>query len=304
MNIKLMPLKTFQLLIKPFNGKQIMGKNINDIYIIQYEYEKIRRILSPKDIITEVNGYKIKVNYAMGGIANQIVKKEFEPLSTKVFLEECSKRKGDLIDVGANVGYYTLLGAKYLKDENEDYLVHAFEAEAKNYIMLCDNVNLNHFTNIKMQPGAVSDKVGIATLYISEKESGEHNIVGSHELHEQYYDSYEINTVTLDSIWNEDFSKIHPVRGIKIDVEGAEVKVLKGALNLIRKYHPFILIECWQTGLINAGSDLEEFLGILNSFNYKIKGIDEFRNELIEATPELILHYFTEHKFSINLVCS
>lgn len=298
MNPKLIPLRAFQTLAKPFNGRKIFGRKLGEFPLVEFFYEGTRQMLIPKDVISEINGYKLKTNYSMGGIARLIVEQhEYEPLSTKLFSSLCKQGIGDIIDIGANIGYYTMLAAKLVPDDT----VYAFEPEAGNFINLCGNRNLNRLTNVKCIPVALSDKVGRAILYTSDKESGEHNIIGSHGLNESNVEAHETAIDTLDNYWYSGTSK--PVRGIKIDVEGAEVMVLRGAKRVIESYHPFMLVECWEDGLIQAGNSVEELLDLIHSFGYKIKAIDEFDKLILPATTRFIREYYDKHKFSINLLC-
>lgn len=298
MNLKLMPLRAFQTLSSQLNGRKIFGKNIGDIYAVECVYENIKKIIQPKDIVTEINGYKLKVNYSMGGIARQIVnEQQYEPLSTKLFIESCQHRKGDVIDIGANIGYYTMLAARLLPNDT----VYAFEPEAGNYINLCDNRNINHFTNIKCFPMALSNVVGRAFLYTSNKESGEHNIIGSHGLNKN--NAYEVTINTLDNIWYS--SQISPVSVIKIDVEGAEYRVIEGAYKVIKQFHPDIFVECWEEGLKSDNRTIEDLFSLLHELGYSnIRMIDEYTKEVYKALPGLIREYSKQHNFSVNLVAT
>jgi FkbM family methyltransferase len=279
--------------------KLLQGHNLGNNPIVKPVYEGIRNILIPRNITSTINGYKITTNYAMGGISRAIVEEHsFEPLATKLFIENTHKRIGDIIDVGANIGYYTLLAAQLLQQESKGYKVHAFEPESKNFSNLSNNVSLNDFTNVEKYNLALSDKKGKAKLYTSKIESGEHNITGSHNLKDN---SCEISTTTLDELWYSKGTK--QIRVIKIDVEGAECKVLSGASRTLTHNHPTMFIECWEEGLKTDNKSIEALLNALNFLGYRdINIIDEFNNTVYKATPKLIRDYNEIHKFSVNLI--
>lgn len=308
MNSKLIPLRIFQILTKPFKGRKVFGRQLGNFWLIEFCYENIRRLLIPKNVISEINGYKIKTNFGIGGIARLIVEEhKYEPKTTQVFEKYATHGRGAIIDVGANIGYYTLLAAKLLASETKlhperqlENLVYAFEPESSNSISLQENINLNHFINCKVFPMALSDKAGNTLLYTSDKESGEHNIIGSHGLKETNTDAYNVFVDTLDNLW---FSgNTVPVRLVKIDVEGAEVKVLRGGERLFKQYHPTLIVECWEEGLNVAGNTIEELIALICSYNYHlIYMIDEFENKSYDVTPNLIREYYQKHHFSVNL---
>jgi|SRR6056300_271444 FkbM family methyltransferase len=131
------------------------------------------------------------------------------------------------IDVGASVGLYAYAFAQHSQH------VHCFEAVP----FVHDNrLNLvaEQFDNITTYPFAVCDKAGTATFYVDDKKLGNNsfsNIVGGQPI--------EVETVTLDSF---DFTN---VGFLKIDTEGHELSVLKGATKLIETQRPTCMIEIY-----------------------------------------------------------
>jgi FkbM family methyltransferase len=159
-----------------------------------------------------------------------IQRKYYEPLLEygHMFLH-----KGDCaIDGGANQGIYSCAFAAAVGPQGA---VYAFEPQE--YAVKCieDNAKTNGFNNITVFPGAVSDSVGTIYLnidrgpnaaYISEKNEG-NNVI-------------EVKTFTIDDLFLS--GKMRQVQLIKLDVEGAELKALKGARSMLNA-HPVICLE-------------------------------------------------------------
>src|SRR5699024_5557499 len=124
-----------------------------------------------------------------------------------------------VIDVGANVGYYSRLIARAVKETGK---VIAFEAESENYRCLCKNIiDYPQVTPIAM---AVADKNSLSELHLSSHSSC-HSVLntGNH----QSQASIKAPSVKLDSFWNLYLDRT-PIDCVKIDVEGAEILVLDG----------------------------------------------------------------------------
>lgn len=169
-----------------------------------------------------------------------------------------SKENAIIVDIGAQSGLFTLM-AKYL-EKTEWY---AFEPEPLNYQLLCNNININNIQNVKVFQNGISDKNEILKLNVCKNHYGL-NTFGNNLIRFNKNDSYELNieTYTLDSM----FQNI-PISFIKIDTEGCELSILKGGINVIKKYKPIILLEYEEQNI--------------NQFNYTLKDLDNFiENEL------------------------
>lgn len=138
------------------------------------------------------------------------------------------------VDVGANLGYYTCLAAQ------KNLKVIAFEPQQQNLKCLMQNVTVNGYQdNVEIVPLALSEKSGLLTLYGASGPSASliKGWAGYSPKHSQ-----QIPVSTLDTILGERFE--HDQIFIKIDVEGAEHQVLKGASNILRRViKPIWLLE-------------------------------------------------------------
>jgi FkbM family methyltransferase len=173
-----------------------------------------------------------------------------------------------VFDIGANVGFYTLLASVLVGRSGH---VYAFEPVQRNVGYLRRHIALNHVNNVTVIDSAVSDVTGTARFVVSGGSA-----IGS--LSEQ--GEVEVATLALD-----DFDSAQGTRArshLKIDVEGAEFKVLRGAEAFLKTRRPSIL-------LATHGPDVHiACCGFLSGIGYNIRSVDgqpvERTNELL-ATP-------------------
>ncbi len=163
---------------------------------------------------------------ASGGKTFRILSQSEEPETTALF-ENILKRGDIVIDIGAHLGYYTMLASRLVGDEGK---VYAFEPDIDNYFFLGRHVKINRCNNVITLDAAVGDKVGVAFF---DNSSGS----GTGKLSESGV--REVKTVDLDTfISTEDVTPDF----IKIDTEGAEMLVLVGAKSVLMNAKPIIFL--------------------------------------------------------------
>lgn len=161
--------------------------------------------------VHEVAGLKFKFDKD-----NRLIKKRMNTYFTKEpkTLEWIdSFKKGEtLVDIGANIGVYTLYAAK------KGITVHAFEPHAGNFAELVTNIYINEFDNVKAYPFAVMDKNSVDELaMLSIVPAQSHNDFGMEDDRVKHY----VAGFRLD------YTRVKPEH-IKIDVDGLEAKVIAG----------------------------------------------------------------------------
>ena len=156
----------------------------------------------------------------------RVLRGTYEPEQTAHFVRWI-RPGATVIDIGAHVGYYTLLASMLAGKTGS---VWAFEPEPTNAAFLRQHMYLNHCSNVHVEEVAVSNSSGRAR-FVCGKGSGTGHLDGSGDM--------EVRTVRL-----ADFCSARGIRpsALKIDVEGAETEVLEGARELIRSSRPVIFL--------------------------------------------------------------
>jgi len=195
----------------------------------------------------------------------------FEP--DKVRLFERFIQKGKVVyDVGAHVGYFSLLSAILVQDEGQ---VIAFEPNPDNIRRLRRHIEMNGYSNIKVMGTAVSNKNGEFSFDI-DKENSTTCLSPTGKI--------KVKTRTIDTLVES--REIPPPDYMKIDVEGAEVLVIKGAESTLKSYRPIIFLATHSPVLKKACID------ILDSLDYVVNpesgdDIDEVKDFFAQPVTTL-----------------
>jgi len=168
--------------------------------------------------------------------------------------------EGVFIDIGSNGGMYSIPMGKMLKDNGK---VISIEPEKNNFSILQKNVSLNNLNNVITINKACFSIKSVLTLHLDGIGTGGHSLVKK-DVGER---TSKIQADTLDNIISE--LGLKRVDLIKIDVEGAEADVLKGAAKTLKKYKPKIVLEAWDKKY------LLKILKILNPLGYSGKKLDK-----------------------------
>lgn len=170
-----------------------------------------------------------------------------------------------LLDIGANTGMFALLPAI-----KPDLTVLAFEPNPNIQKILKENIALNNISDkTTCYPFALSDHQGTASLKIPQGHTGL-ACLGT-PLRFDTFTELEVPMETVDSIVAR--KKLPRVDFIKIDTEGCELFVLRGAIQTIRKFRPHILLEYWAENTVQFGYLPEELDKILAELDYSTQMI-------------------------------
>lgn len=179
-------------------------------------------------------------------------------------------RPGDtVVDVGANVGYYTVLAARLVGPAGK---VYAFEPDPQCVALLRKSVEVNGLTDrVVIEQKAVSNKPGTLRLYLSNENMGDHRTTG--EADRKWI---EVETVTLDAYFVD-----KTVNVVKIDVQGFESLVFDGMAELDRRSGRLVtFVEYWPFGWRRAGGPLAaEFLDAVRARGYRVYNLGHGNDE-------------------------
>ena len=169
------------------------------------------------------------------------------------------------LDIGANLGYFTLLAAKHVGPGGR---VIAFEPLPSAHSRLRQNVSLNEFNNCQLHRVALSNRRGTAPFF---KGPEHHSGLSSLRPLESFHGVSSIKVERLDDV----VSASTAVDLVKIDVEGAEVKVIQGMQNLLAAQRPELIVEVTEEFLESFSHDVGDLFGELRPLGYKMFRIQQ-----------------------------
>lgn len=249
-------------------------------------------------LVEDVQGSKMYVD--RGDILNLEANRVHESSET-AYIRNVIKEGDIAIDVGAHIGYFTLIFSKLVGAKGS---VFVFEPEPSSFGILQKNKDINMYSNIHLINKAITDKTGDKIkLYLSEGNLGDHRTYDSHDNRK----FVEVETIKLDDYVSDCISKddIDKISFIKIDTQGAEVGVIEGASNILTNNKNIkVMVEFWPLGLSLSGNSREKLLDILtNRFGFKLYYTINGR-ELIHITIDYLIETYGPDSVSyINLIC-
>jgi FkbM family methyltransferase len=182
--------------------------------------------IRPPQTISTRYGFDMIVTTDYDTIDYQLYAHGIYEAGTLNIISQCLNEGDIFIDVGANIGLMTLLGARRVGPSGG---VYAFEPAPATFGLLQDNISLNQMKNIHAMNVGLGSAQGVEVIY-----SNRQNNRGMISFVEKEPGAAEVDEVpvqTLDEFWEEKSNG--PVKMIKIDVEGWELEVLKGAQALL-----------------------------------------------------------------------
>jgi FkbM family methyltransferase len=156
------------------------------------------------------------------------------PKQIHEFLYNNLRKDCVFVDCGANIGLWSLIALSFYKDNGGK--VYSFEPNPPLVNRLEKQREANKIQDIwKIFPKAVSDRTAELDLIITEVH--EKNYIESEKT------NFPLKKVNVESVKLDDINFDRAISGIKIDVEGHEKQVIKGAINTIKKHKPWIILE-------------------------------------------------------------
>ncbi|MBI5740387.1 MAG: FkbM family methyltransferase [Nitrospirae bacterium] len=202
----------------------------------------------------------------------------------QVLLKMCEGRKV-VFDVGAHVGLCSMPVSRVI---GEGGVVYAFEPSKTNMDRLSKNLAYNNIDNVKLLPHLVGDKSRANVPFHESYEVTGMNSIARYKGDDTYSITYK------DQVSIDDFCADHDIipEIIKIDVEGAESGVLRGAENVLRNHRPVIVLSVHPRHLQLLGDSVDNLKNIIEGVGYGILDMNGapagelgFREYLLKPLP-------------------
>jgi len=228
-----------------------INKTLRTLYYYNYRLLKLKFLEKNSDQIVNVNGYKLHVIPDDPGISSELrIFNVHEPITTEKTLEVL-KEGMVCLDIGSNIGYYTLLESKAVGNSGK---VIAVEPSPRNFDFLKNNLKLEKVTNVEAYNLAIGDKDGEVKFAISDRSNLGYVISDDQDLIERTSEKVskkpkmtrtlmviKVPMKKIDSFLEE--KKLERLDFVRMDIEGFEIKLFEGFWNTITKFKPIIQME-------------------------------------------------------------
>ncbi len=206
-----------------------------------------------------------------------------------------------VIDLGANIGYHSLLFSNLV---GKTGAVYSFEPNPNNVKLLKKSIEVNNIQNITVEQYAASNTYSNCKLYLTDVSSnGTIRFDGAKEIESHKKEPIIIDTLIIDDYFSE-IELADKIDFIKINIEGFELRALQGMSKILEENKNLkIFIEFSTKAIREAGSDPQEVLNILETNGFTIYYVDDIKNKLDLADKKLLMTSNTCYKKTINLFC-
>lgn len=261
--------------------KKVRRKNILNYKWITFLYDALR---IKKTMLANLPTKKLSPRITYPSFVGRsicrhgIVEKE----NTEFVMRDVKLRDGDIaIDVGANIGWYSLILDKISAGSSAQ--IFAFEPNAKTYELLIENLRINDASSVIGIQKGLSDVNETKIMYLNNKNIGQHSLLplaGQNR-------TEEIETVTLNDYFKQKNLNPEKLKFIKMDIEGFELMALRGATTLL-KTCPLIMLEYSPHLMAECNFRPQDLLDLMTENNYQAHYL--IRGELHEAKKASLLY--------------
>lgn len=194
----------------------------------------------------------------------------FEEKSTEA-VKLCVKPGNIVFDIGANIGYYSVLMSKLIEPAGK---VFCFEPTMHYRQVLKQNIDANNATNCEIIPYGLSETNSSSKISIGECSATMHWVEESSPVNTETIRVYKLDEI-IDTL------NISQIDFIKMDIDGHEPAFFKGAYKTLAKFNPIILLEVSHINYLDYGVTAWDFYDQLIEMGYKIyyeNDLQEFRD--------------------------
>jgi FkbM family methyltransferase len=179
------------------------------------------------------------------------------------------KPGGTFVDVGANCGIYTLFAAQIVGRAGR---VIALEPSLREFERLCENVMLNRLRQVVVHQVAAAEAKGHAGLLIAAHQFCGHNTFAERFAFDRV-GAERVETVAVAAL--DDVLAAEPrCDMIKLDIEGAELRALRGAERTLARLRPVVLLEVYEAALTLNGASVSDLVRFFETHRYHLRDID------------------------------
>lgn len=251
---------------------------------------RVRRGGSVQELDLDVG--KLAINLNDRGVAWPLIRYREYEAPERLTMSRLLQPGMHAIDIGAHVGYHTLLLSRLVGETGR---VVAIEAAPENYTLLRRNLGSNRATNVTALNVAASDQEGEALLEVDHRNLGAHHLVSErHDGETVAVTAQRIDEVAGDLDLRPDF--------LKMDIEGAEVAAIRGMSTILAAPDLALLTELNRPALQRAGSSPDALLAALERYGFAFFQI-EGNGEVRRSSSDALLRA-TAHRANVNFVAA
>jgi FkbM family methyltransferase len=223
------------------------------------------------------------------------LKRNYERYTRRLFLRALAPGMR-VLDLGANIGYYTLLAADAVGATGR---VYAFECDPVNARFLYHNVKLNGLGEVvSIVPKAASSYAGVTRFFSDRENSLKSSLVIEH----QRAETIEVECTTVDDV----IGPLEKIDVVKVDVEGVEIDAISGMERTLSRLEKLVMfVECCPYALSTAGGSVTQLLGELDRHGFQVYVIREKEKRLVADHGELFeAERSGDESYYANLYCT
>ncbi len=242
--------------------------------------------------IVQWDGHTVSVDPKDFGVSCELEFTGEYEATTMAYCKKTLKPDMVFVDIGANIGLFTLMAARQVGSAGH---IYSFEPDAGNCALLRKNVEQNGYGNVTLIQKAISDRSGTCTLFQSECNMGDHRT---------YQVSKGRKRVTIECVSLDDYFPVDArIDMIKMDIEGAEEAAIRGMDRILNSaHHPQLILEFFPSLLTKAGADPLRLLQSLEQRRFTLSTIDDATGAITELDATSIVRE-CRLKSVVNVLC-
>ena len=264
----------------------------------RFNFEKVKKtaianasiwkdfLATDKNAVVKEVFNNIKLNlYKDSSLSESLYKGDFEYQEVQ-FLNSFLKPNDVFVDIGANIGYFSIIASKRVASNGK---VYSFEPTVKTYERLEESLKLNHCDNVQTHQVALSDKCEQREFTSSTDGFDAYNSLESPSQGASFSKNI-VQTQTFDFFQKE--NNIPTPTLIKIDVEGWEIPVIQGMKEMLEKKDaPILIVEFTEDNAQLSGFTCADLFDLISSFGYSLYKYNWVRNELVKQQKKEYYSY-------------